>query len=373
MAEELTSPYPIRDQLTRMLASKRFKAAMNQSDFLKLVVERALEGKKTPGHILAKKLFPDKPSYYVRVTADNLRKTLKRYNAEEGKDDPIFISLPEPPGDPKVKFAEGEAYTPSFSINPRHSIYKEFALAEFHRLRGTVHDGFEALKHYDKVRDIIPTHVDASLGEAEVWIQFALWDSLWGLDIGYSIHNAAEVLDIISKVAGPHWRLYAAAGHMLTIDRKLDHADKAIREALKFNRAKMEDYHGYVHFLIATGRIDQGLHFAARQFEANIGEVLSHLRYAHALMAAGQIEKSLSCLQNAAAMEPGHSQVNLDLAQIYFQLRRPEEALGHLKVACFLVDEYTLNAVAWRCWQLSLLWPEEVQREWKERPFPALE
>jgi hypothetical protein len=50
----------VRYQLERMLAAPRFRNAGNQTDFLKLVVERALQGKKTRGEIIAKELFSDK-------------------------------------------------------------------------------------------------------------------------------------------------------------------------------------------------------------------------------------------------------------------------------------------------------------------------
>ena len=127
------TPSEIREQLARMVASARFRNAFNQSAFLKLVVERALQGKKTSGHVIAKVLFGEKfskgESTDVRVTATNLRKTLKRYYATEGSEDLTIIALPNPPEDKSVKLTEGQAYTPGFSYNNHHAGMKRTSSA----------------------------------------------------------------------------------------------------------------------------------------------------------------------------------------------------------------------------------------------------
>ena len=115
-----------------MLASTRFRNAPNRADFLKLVAQRALQGKKTPGHVVRTVLFSEKFDTDVRQTADHLRATLKGYYASEGREDLVVIALPAPPKDKTVKLPEGEAYTPRFSYNASHP-GQEFALGEFHR------------------------------------------------------------------------------------------------------------------------------------------------------------------------------------------------------------------------------------------------
>lgn len=122
-AESPTS-IEIKSQLEHMLAGKRFKTAWSQAEFLELAVRRALEGKKTPGHIVAKTLFKEKfrkdESTDVRATANHLRATLKKYYTGEGHGDLVCIALPEPPEDKSIKLPEGEAYTPLFSYNSAH-------------------------------------------------------------------------------------------------------------------------------------------------------------------------------------------------------------------------------------------------------------
>ncbi|HEY1580482.1 MAG TPA: hypothetical protein VGF82_25755 [Terracidiphilus sp.] len=125
----------VRNQLAHMLSGWRFRNAKNQSDFLRLVTERALEGKKTPGHVIAKKLFEEKfkekGAYLsdVRQAAHKLRATRKQYYNREGRDDLVIILLPEPAKDLKIRAPEGESYTPTFSYNPAHPLAGNISLA----------------------------------------------------------------------------------------------------------------------------------------------------------------------------------------------------------------------------------------------------
>ena len=316
---EIPTSKEIKDQLACMLAAKRFRNAPNQSDFLALVVRRALEGKKTPGHVIAKELFPEKIGTDVRVTADHLRATLKRYQAEEGREDLVVIALPDPPKDKTIKLPEGEAYTPRFSYNASHLAGQEFALAEFHRLRGTIDDTLKALDHYNKVFALSRFHVGAIIGCAEAYIERARWEAMWGLNNEQSIYEAAETLDLLHPFLSKSWHVHAVGGFMLTINGKLDFAQKAFNDALALDRSSTEDYGGYVYFLIATRNLAEGLRLAKRHLDAHVIDLKARIRYAEALAAADQVNESLTVLEKAAEMEPGHSQVHLHLAQMYIK------------------------------------------------------
>lgn len=122
----------VRHQLGRMLATPRFRNADSQAAFLKLVVERALRGKKTTGDIIAETLFPEKADSDVRVTATNLRKALKNYEVGEGREDLVIIKLPDPPKEKGVRLPEGEAYTPRFFYSPHHAISNTVQLGDYH-------------------------------------------------------------------------------------------------------------------------------------------------------------------------------------------------------------------------------------------------
>ena len=112
----------IRQQLEYMLSGKRFKGAPSQSQFLTLVVTLTLAGKEIKESTIAAALFPHHltdESADVRVTALHLRDRLRRYYAQEGSQDRVVISLPEPQHCRGMKRPTGAAYTPLFSHNPR--------------------------------------------------------------------------------------------------------------------------------------------------------------------------------------------------------------------------------------------------------------
>lgn len=112
----------IRQQLDHMLMGKRFAGAPNQSRMLAFVVTEALKGERAiKESIIALALFPHlrhEESTDVRVTASHLRDRLRRYYAQEGLQDRVIISLPEPclSG---TRLPIGAAYLPSFSYNSR--------------------------------------------------------------------------------------------------------------------------------------------------------------------------------------------------------------------------------------------------------------
>jgi hypothetical protein len=105
-----------------MLCGKRFTGAPKQSHFLALVVTLTLAGEEIKESTIAQALFPNylaHESADVRVTALNLRSRLRRYYAQEGSQDRVIISLPEPQHYRGMRRPTGAAYTPLFSYNTR--------------------------------------------------------------------------------------------------------------------------------------------------------------------------------------------------------------------------------------------------------------
>lgn len=112
----------IKQQLEHMLSGKRFLGAPSQSRFLTLVVTLTLAGEEIKESIIAQALFPNflsRESADVRVTARNLRDRLRRYYAQEGSQDRVIISLPEPQHRRGMRLRAGGAYLPAFAYNSR--------------------------------------------------------------------------------------------------------------------------------------------------------------------------------------------------------------------------------------------------------------
>src|SRR5260370_30795930 len=92
----------VRQQLERVLASRRFGHNERLSRFLRFVVERHLEGRnhELKESLIAIEVFGRKPDYdpkqdsIVRSEATRLRLRLIEYYAGQGSGDPLIIDLP---------------------------------------------------------------------------------------------------------------------------------------------------------------------------------------------------------------------------------------------------------------------------------------
>src|SRR5579863_1293864 len=181
LEEPVPNKNEIKNQLHHMLASKRFKAARNQADFLELVVMRALAGKKNPEWIIGRRLFGWKfkkdESTDVRVTASHLREKLVLYSENEGQEDPVSILLPKPPEDKSIRLSEGEAYTPIFAYNRNSEIAREYRLGLHFLSPKRPFELSNAMEQFKKVWQMKPQHVGAVIGmiEASCLLAFMGW------------------------------------------------------------------------------------------------------------------------------------------------------------------------------------------------------
>ncbi len=97
------SPPEIRDALSRVLASSWFVSSERSSDFLRYVVEHALDHSADPikEYSIGLEVFDRGPSFdprtdtIVRVQAGRLRQRLAQYYAAEGRGDPVVIEIPK--------------------------------------------------------------------------------------------------------------------------------------------------------------------------------------------------------------------------------------------------------------------------------------
>lgn len=367
---ESPSPDEVRAQLERMLASKRFRTAWSQAQFLELVARRALEGKKTPGHIVAKTIFKGKflkdESMDVRATANHLRATLKRYYAAEGRADLVCIALPDPPKDKSVKLPEGEAYTPTFSYNPMHSVGKEFKLGMHYLSRGMYEDYSRAITHFAAVLRLAPEHIGASIGMTEAYVSTLSWDREFnsGADIDILVEQAAGFLDRVHSRASRFWRLHAAGAFTITEQGLyLDRAKLAFDEALRLDRVSTEDYPPYFYFLVRTGEKSKAVHLAKQHLEAHPDSMAAHIACAKVYIRAERFPEAQAVLEKALAMDKGNYAVHLFLALLHLAQRRPEEVLGHVLQVKLLADDFTYRMAFRWCMQIVEVWPQHLKEE----------
>ena len=92
----------IREQTARILSSDRFKSSKNLTRFLQYIIDKMLEEKhdQIKAYSIGVDVFGRPDSYdarsdsFVRVYGGRLRKELMNYYLNEGKNDPIIISVP---------------------------------------------------------------------------------------------------------------------------------------------------------------------------------------------------------------------------------------------------------------------------------------
>src|SRR5580765_2065197 len=92
----------IREELVRLLASPGFVRNARMSQFLRLLVERHLEGRddELKESVIGVEVFGRRPDYdpkqdsIVRTEAARLRARLVEYYSGEGRSNPIRIDVP---------------------------------------------------------------------------------------------------------------------------------------------------------------------------------------------------------------------------------------------------------------------------------------
>jgi Tol biopolymer transport system component len=110
MSESVPSPAEVRAALERILASRQFSQASQQSRFLKFVVEETIQGRAADlkeysiGAALRGFLFDGDLDTTVRVQAGRIRKKLAEYYAGPGVYDSLMIEIPKPGYVPVVRY-----------------------------------------------------------------------------------------------------------------------------------------------------------------------------------------------------------------------------------------------------------------------------
>ena len=122
----------VLEQLDRILRTGDFERSARISQFLKFIVHKTLDGEAEDikGYTLGVEVF-DKPENFdpdtdatVRVEATRLRKALTIYYHEDGKDDPLIITIPK--GSYKPVFIENSPRAPENASNNNDDHVQKF-------------------------------------------------------------------------------------------------------------------------------------------------------------------------------------------------------------------------------------------------------
>lgn len=330
--EPLPAPDEIKDQLDRMLASKRFKAARNQADFFELVVKRALAGKKTTEDIIGRKLFGPKfnkdLSTDVRVTASYLRMKLIQYSENEGRDDPITILLPKPSADKRINLPAGEAYRPIFAYNPHGAIAREYRLGVYFLTPKTPLEVGSAMEQFKKVLVLNPRHIGAHIGMLE-----AMCLSAFTHTPAHTFLLAATEVATETVLLSPQlWHVQVAAGTVWFLLAEIKRASNHFEKALALNRSQTLQYGWYHAFLMATGHQSEALALAKARSHEKPDNATIRALYGAYLYLSREFETANTVLKNAIELDPNCWTAQLFLALVHLACGDGPDALYRLNV-----------------------------------------
>ena len=126
ISAERPSADDIRAELDRIAVSEIFQSSPQLVSFLRFVVESTLHGKKdrikayTIGvEVLRRDIkFDPQIDPIVRVEATRLRRTIERYYAATGANDPVIIDLPRGSYIPTFRYKDIPRVVPAVSTDP---------------------------------------------------------------------------------------------------------------------------------------------------------------------------------------------------------------------------------------------------------------
>lgn len=324
--EPIPSGTNIKQQLDSMLASTRFRNAPNPASFLRIVAMRALQGKKTTEDILGRELFGTKfqkdESTDVRVTASNLRKTLAKYYAAEGRDDLVIITLPEPPRDKSIKLPPGEAYKPSFVYNPGHEIARKYRLGRHYQNRKSPYELADAIEQFEKVIALQPHHVAAHIGVAEssCLLAFNGWQP--AAHISRAWVHAGKAVDLDPA----NWKAHAVEGAAALLIGQPERAETAFQKALTLDQRQTLQYGWYHAFLLAVERTEEALDLAEARAAAAVDDAYTKALYGAYLYLTREFDKARDVIKEALALDENCWFAYLVLGLVQFSCTDSAEA-----------------------------------------------
>ncbi len=341
--DEATPPTSeIVHQLERMLAGNRFAAAPNQADFLSLVVRRALKGKKTTEDIIGRELFGEKftkdESTDVRVTASNLRKALRNYYGNDGREDRVMILLREPPRDKRIKLPPGEAYRPLFSYNPNHPESQKFRLGSHYLAQKSPEALSEALRYLHDVALTQTSHVPAHVGLVEALCAMSVYLSR-STPTPELLSVACQIVRDAIALNPDDWHTHAARGAALLCMGELQQANEEFDAALRLDKAQTLNYYWYPAFLLTTNQRERALELARVSAAERVESPQAHAAYGLYLYAMRRFEEAEQVLTNALKLDRNYWLTRVMLSALCLALDRPDDALGHYERIQLLVDE----------------------------------
>jgi len=251
-AEDRPGKAEIKKQLAKILESTTFRNSTSQAKVLEYVVSYSLADEEISHQHLVTLLFPKghvdaKRTTVGRVTTFNLRKTLSKYYASYGNEDPLIIEVPR-----------GRSYRPNWYYNPRwpaHKLYRQ----------GLIHmNAFlsqanvtSSLAYLSDAIGLEPMYAEAHAALAEVQFREALYrcDEMSG-SLPW-VEMAESSARIAIEANDESWRAFIVLGAIHSARFEWSEAKTAFNVALRIAPLETQEHFFYSAFLAATGNLEE--------------------------------------------------------------------------------------------------------------------
>ena len=299
----------VEKQLERMLAGKRLKASPNRRMLLEYVVKQCFENEAISEDIIGYTLFPGyeaDESDIVRVTANQLRKTLSLYYAAEGLDEFVRIELPP-----------GPKYRPAFSYNPRLPAHQEYSRGLYMLSRNRL--GY-AQRHFTQAVQLQPRYLEAYLGQGKrpLWLSplFPIGSGRTGFEAAPPVRDdrdfsswfpalraaVARALAIDRK----SWRAHVIRGVVHTYQHQWEKAARAFDTALRISPEKTRDDPWYITHLVTRGKLDEASDILSAKIKDSPNDVVLLTQYGLLLYTTRQLHKAHAVFLGASSLDENY-------------------------------------------------------------------
>jgi tetratricopeptide (TPR) repeat protein len=338
----------IERQLDRMLAHPVFRAREKQAEILAHMVRSVLAGEEITETHIQQEVFPDPPYdpevSNVRTNVNSLRKTLRDdYYAGDGENDPVIIALPDPtehktPSGKRIKLRPGEAYTPTFSYNPRAPLAKQFALAHYF-MHGTLPGIERALKQLADIQSEEPGHPEAALSFAEAaGCQLLMLGTTEEEGRGVLIDGLFALIEQCAPQGTEDWRVHNVRGFLFTVNGQFESAENEFAQALRLDRPATINRCWYALFLHLMGREQESLQLFKMLADDGVTNAQIYAVYGVFLFRSNRNEEAEHMLAQALTFDRNCWTAHYGLTQLYVETGQKNLAVKHAKRLKTLVE-----------------------------------
>jgi serine/threonine-protein kinase len=210
------------------------------------------------------------------------------------------------------------------SIDPQaHELY---LLGRLHLSKNNPDDWAEAIKNFEKAKDLVPDYAEAYAGLSDAWLQQAIFGVKRFKEAVPPARDAAlKAIGLNESLAEAHTSL---ANIKYYYDWDWAGAEKEFNRALELNPGNLTVRIAYGHFLHIPGRRDEAVREGHLAVQLDPLSAEAYTSLGRFLYRARRYEEALPVLQRAVQLEPRSSGANNRLAGIYTALGRYDEALA---------------------------------------------